>query len=197
MLMCSILTLFSAAAPPATGWAILHHFTLDRSYSFVIRGQGCFKGRITSVAPDAVDVERAGQKFTLNRTDVLRIGESAGADNLVYSGRSSWSDLASIRLRRGERLQIRLKDGRQYTPASVAISDSQISFHGRTLEKIRVAAVIYQRVKPLSSTDQRAGEEMPAADPALWPNLLDLAARIQVLVYDASQPEDNSPVTCK
>src|SRR5208283_4974974 len=75
------------------GWENLKHVTWQRSYTFVTRDSHCVTGEIISVTADSATLKLPkGEVTKLDRTDVLLVNSLWG---YIYSGRSSWADVAS------------------------------------------------------------------------------------------------------
>ena len=111
-------SIFSSAKSPdqADAWSVISNITHKRLYTIENLDRKCVWGTITRVTADDLTVN-AG---TLNsfgslstvifpHADVLRV--SSGRI-VYYSGRSSWSDISSLRVQGRERLKIVKKGGK-------------------------------------------------------------------------------------
>jgi hypothetical protein len=137
------------------------------------------------------------------------VGEStwaADAHNFIYSARSSWEDVKHIYPNKLENVKVRLKDGKTITGSTIQASDDRLTLKhlGRTVEasKREIAEVDYIRFKPVSEVHeyvQREGAGLQFLDPKMWQYLLRINAVMPVRIYEASLPEDDSPLprTCE
>ena len=126
------------------------------------------------------------------------------AHNMIYSGRSSWTDVQSIKARPKEPIRVITKDSKRYEGAVVSATDQDITISksGRTARVLKndVSQVFYIRIKPASDSAQYADQELfllKVLDPELWPYMLGINSKIAVRLYDVSLPEDNRPANCK
>src|SRR5205807_1547074 len=83
-------------------WDNLNRVTHRRTYTFVDRERNCVGGEIVAVTDRDVTLKRldwqAGKRpksvtLTIERPNVLRIEDGAKVIDVVYSGKSSWSEL--------------------------------------------------------------------------------------------------------
>ncbi len=116
----------------------------------------------------------------------------------IFSGRSSWVDVGQLNaLGPRERIVVLTSDGREHAGKSAVIRGDLITLsnaeRGETYRKTDIRGVRYVRTKPLTATQEHfVHENISYLDPELWWNGLFLGT-IPVMLYDASEPEDNSP----
>jgi hypothetical protein len=203
-------TISSSAKSPSQPdpWLVLGKITHERSYTIETRDRKCTWGTIFELttehltakvynrtSPDSPDT------VTFHRADVLRV---ASGRWVYYSGRSSWSDVSSIRLEGRERLKIITKVGKTYeAKPPYTVSDDGITLHtsGRPtkISKSEIAQVYDIVIKPLTNTGEYLEEElgpMIIFDPDLYVYGLHLEQYVPVLLYTADDPEDNSAAEC-
>jgi len=188
------------ATEPDPGWLKLGAIERSNTYFFILRNGTCQRDRIQNVQPDKIEL--ASGKG-LMRSDLIYIGESLSAHDVLYSGRSSWVDVKNVRTVMTESLEIRLKSGRSLSGSLVRASDSDLSLRrfGRSIKipKLEIAQVNYVRFKPVSERHKYLAQEAPELeflDPKWWQYLLRVDALQSVRIYDAAIPEDNSPLAC-
>jgi hypothetical protein len=196
------------SAVRADAWHVLGDVTHKRTFTIETRDHRCVSGRIDEVAADhltaklrAPNSSRFSITTTFARTDVLRVMDWWV---VYYSGRSSWSDVSSLRLRGREPLEVVTKAGKTYKvkpPFNVSNDGITISTPGgpTTISKSEIAKVYGVVAKPL--TDFRSysiGELGPMLvfDPDWYAYGLHLEHYIPVLLYDGSEVEDNSDAKC-
>lgn len=192
--------------PPAYGadkdrpWQLLKHITHRSTLSFFIDSAPCVRGRIKKVADRSITInlEQGGSR-TLAREKVLRI--TGYGVSTIYSGRSSWEDVKSIRSDLGYRLRVVTKDRRRHDGKATA-SDQEIkvsaSSKEETIAKSDVAQVFYFTDRPASDILDEMVLETPYLaifDPELWVYMIQKSDPLPILLYDASMPEDNRPLS--
>ena len=193
------LALPAQGATPDAGWGVLAHVTWARDYSFVLRDGTSAAGVVLSVSPDSVTLSVRGEPpstktstVTLERSNVLRVDDGVKGADLIYSGRSSWSDVRAIPPYEGvERLEVVTRSGARLTGKTATVSDVEITLAGHRIPKADVSQVYYLRVKPLSDNWEHAFRESLTLYPL---SLLFQIHKIAVLLYDSSLPEDNTPL---
>jgi hypothetical protein len=202
-------SLSSSAKSPdqADTWLIFNKITHKRSYRIETRDRKCVRGTITGVTTDgltaAVSSNLPGSPNTVTfpRADVLRV---AAGQIVYYSGRSSWSDVSSLRMKGRERLKVVTTDGKTYKvkpPYSVSDEGITLNTSGKStmISKGEIVQVYDIVAKPLTDTGEYLADELGPLiifDPDLYVYGLHLEEYVSVLLYDASDPEDNSPVQC-
>jgi hypothetical protein len=194
-----------AGATKSDGWDNLKHVTRHRTYTFLARDLHCVGGEIVSVTADSVTLKLPeGEVTKLERVDVLSV--SGYPSYIIYSGRSSWSDVLAHRFYPTEGTRIWTKVGNEYNGKILSASDSDIAI-GATDKSIKitkgdVSSVDIISYTPLSDHDEWWAEEcsfLPICllNTHLWPRTLGIGRRMRVRLYDSSLPEDNRSVTCK
>ena len=211
--------LFGQAGPTQPeqedGWENLRHVTHSRTYTVMDRGGHCVLGEIAAVTDQSLTLKRwdgmTGKRPTYStsvipRPEVLRLTDGPDvAIGMVFSGRSSWADVRNLRgIRSDEAVLVQTKNGKQQEGKITQISDGELKFErgGKTNEiaKGDISKVYYIREKPIDAYTQYVAQEMGVvsiADPAAWPYLLRIPPKVDVLVYDSSMPEDDTPIGCK
>jgi hypothetical protein len=189
----------SIALPAATEWDNLKQVTHRRSYGFALRDGTCVTGKIVSVAADSVKINLPSPA-TLERSDVVRVSDGNHVYDVVYSGRSSWSDVVGIPPNARSYLRVVTKDDNQHEGAAAQVGDSEITLDKKgkpeKIQKGDVARVYYVRLKPLSDSARYSDEEHFPLNPELWPYYWNIGVHMPVLLYDSSAPEDNSKIVC-
>jgi hypothetical protein len=198
----------SAKSPDqAYSWSVLGKITHKRHYAIETRDRKCTWGTITAVSPDHLSAKvydpnsHASGTVTFSRADILRVAVGRW---VYYSGRSSWSDVGSVRLEGRERLKIVTMVGETYEAKQpYTVSDDgitlQISGKSMKIAKSEIKQVYGIAIKPLTDTGEYLQEElgpMIIFDPDLYVYGLHLEQYVPVLLYDVSNPEDNSPAQC-
>lgn len=211
---CLLLGLGSAlaAATARDKWSNLKLIRHDNTYTFAMRGGACVSGQIAAVTGDTVDVEvlnvsTLGAKgarssmVRIKRQDLICVKDGTSPNDIVYSGRSSWSDVLGIRgIFAGEYLLLVTKTGKEKKGKLLAgsLRELRLKRWGKSTEiaKSDVSMVYYVRTRPPSESVVWSEQEMFLFDPRLWPYMLGVAPKMKVLLYDASQPEDDRPILC-
>jgi len=217
VLTCSIVV--SAKTPDqADPWLVLNKITHKRSYEIKTRDRKCVWVTIAEVGTDRLTakvhtsnssptpVYKPASTSTLKtiafpRADVLRVTSER---TVYYSGRSSWSDVGSFKAKGRERLTVITTVGKKYrVRPPYAVSDDGITLYssGKStkLLKSEIAQVYEVVIKPLTATGEYLEEElgpMIIFDPDLYVYSLHLEQYVSVLLYNAGDPEDNSPAQC-
>ena len=202
--MCGRAILIFAAgavvASAASDWDVLKVVTHRTTYGFVLRDGTCTTGRIGSVTADSIKISEP-KPLTLKRSDVLRVSDGQHAYDVVYTARSSWSDVAAVPPKETEYLRVLTTDGKRYEGEAAHVTDAGIALNKRgkmfMIEKSDIARVYYVRLKPLSDSARYSDEEHFPLNPELWPYFMNIGVHMDVLLYDASLPEDNSTVACR
>jgi len=206
-------SVFASAKYPgqADSWLVLSKITHKRSYIIETRDRKCTSGMITGVTPDRLTAKVYKHKPTSNsflpetvtfsRADVLRV---ASGRWVYYSGRSSWSDVSSIRVEGRERLKIVTTVGKTYgakPPYTVSDDGITLQTSGKStkISKSEIAQVYDLVVNPLTDFGEYSLDElgpMVIFDPDWYVYGLHLEHYIPVLLYSASEPEDDSAAQC-
>ena len=186
-------------------WNDVAKLTRRASYIFVDRNHSCVDGKIKEVDDRAVTIIRGNSpEITTERTHLLRITSGGWAGGVIFSGRSSWSDVVRIVGRRFHpEIAVVMKSSQEHKGKLLSASDValtlEISRKRVNISKDEVSTVSYIRPKPLGDSAAYADDElawMKVFDPQLWPHLLHLQPPLSVRLYDASLPEDNSSIVC-
>jgi len=210
---CCILALTVVATPifasakspdPAGAWSVLGKITHKRTYIIETRDHRCHVGTITELTPDhlaLLNSSNSPDAVIFSRAGVLRV---ISGRIVYYSGRSSWSDLSSLRVRGRGRLKIVTTIGKTYkVKPPYTVSDEGITLYasGKSTKvpKSEIAQVYEMVVKPLTDfREYSLGELGPMVifDPDWYVWVLHLEQYVPVLLYNASESEDNSPLQC-
>jgi hypothetical protein len=185
------------------GWTNLDRINHSNRYKFILDDGTCRELRIRAVKPDSLVVvlsENDSRVVTgkIARPAVIQVRD----DQILYSSRSSWGDVQSIRkLYLHEYIKIALKSGVSIKGEIANSSDSGITLRpagGSDIPKETVARIDYIRPKPIPEADQYMARETPLVwlDPRLWPYLVNIGVLMDVRLYDAGLPEDNTPLHC-
>jgi hypothetical protein len=196
-------------------WLLLDKITHKRTYSIETRDGQCVWARIKAVTPDRLTT-RDGQQGAwsrdpvvrrFSRDDIVHVGVdwAAGGARIYYSGRSSWIDVALLRTSSRERLNIVTKSGktydlkRPYTVADDGIATTSPEKQVNILKKdiARIYGIVEKPLTDMQDYDLDELGPMIIFDPYFYEYKFHLERYVPVLLYDASQPEDNSPTACK
>ncbi len=196
-------------------WLLLNKITHKRTYSIETRDGQCVWARIKAVTPDRLTA-RDGQQGSwsadpvvrrFSRDDVVHVGVAwaDGGARLYYSGRSSWIDVALLRTSSRERLNIVTKSGKTYDlkqPYTIADDgiattspEKQVDLPKKDIA--RIYAIVEKPLTDMQDYDLDELGPMIIFDPYFYEYKFHLERYIPVLLYDASQPEDNSPAACE
>jgi hypothetical protein len=193
----------------ADPWSVLNKITHKRTYTIQTRDLKCVWATMTGVNADRITAKAytsnsAGSPtdtVTFSRADVLRVKSGRF---VYYSGRSSWLDVSSIGAKGRERLKIVTKAGKTYNAKlPYTVSDDGITLQNlgqpSKVSKSEIAQVYDIVAKPLTTRGEYLVEELGPFiifDPDLYVYGLHLEQYVPVLLYNASEPEDNSPAQC-
>jgi hypothetical protein len=190
----------------ANSWSVLNKITHKRNYQIQTRDLKCTLAVITEVAADHIVITQYRLKspshtITVAQENVLRV---LVGRKVYYSGRSSWSDVSTIRPERRESLRIVTTGGKTYKvkpPYTVDSFSIEFNKDGKTtkISKSEVAQVYVTVVKPLTDHGEYLWYELGPLiifDPDFYAWNFHLEQYATVLLYDAKVPEDNSPVQC-
>ena len=179
----------------------LDSVTHSARFKFVERDGACVYGKVLRADATSISVQPFEKPaVTLQKQDLLQVSQGNG---LLYSARSSWADVSGANLYPHEALVLTLKGGGQVTgkPTKTS-SDSIILKHGfgsTVYAKSEIATVDYLRVKPATDAFMTVlGEAswMLLFDPEFYYRATGLPGRIRIRLYDATKPEDDTPVAC-
>lgn len=193
-------------------WLLLDKITHKRTYTIETRDGQCVWGLITAVTPDRLTAKvnspwgtSDAVMRTFIRHDVLHVGGNVYQVRLYYSGRSSWSDVAAFRAFSREDLKVVAKTGETYDvmqPYTVSDDGIAATASGKhvTFSKKDIARIYAVITKPVTDRQGYLLEElgpMIVFDPYFYEYKFHLEQYVPVLLYDARQPEDNSPGPCE
>lgn len=187
-------------------WEAVAKIDRGASLTFVDRTRNCVDGKIKHADNRTLTVLRRNASETLlERTNVLRISRGGWAGGVVFSGRSSWSDVTRIVGRRFHPdIAVAMKSGEEYKGKLISASETSLTVENSKkktiIDKRDVSTVSYIRPKPLSDSAEYADDElawMKIFDPQLWPRLLHLQSSMSIRLYDTSLPQDDSSIICK
>jgi len=200
--------LSAAQSPKDDPWQNLGNLASNRAYTFIDRQRNCVAGEIMAVTELTITLKRWNLTWknpstvTLDRQKILRVTDGSQSYDLLYNGRSSWSDLQGLQgIPSGEAVVFATDDGKRHRGRLVEVSGNWVKLRQActmiVIAKDHVSRVWYLRYKPASAGALYAAQEMVFLDPRLWPYMLHIAPKIWVLVYDSSEPEENGPVACR
>ncbi len=139
--------------------------------------------------------------ITLPKDDVLQVSQG---NALLYSARSSWADVSAAPVYPREAFVLVLKSGKHVKgkptktmPDSITLKHA---FSTTLYRKSEIATVDYLRVKPATDafmTDLGEAPWLLLLDPEFYYRATGLPGKIQIRLYDATKPEDDTPVACK
>ncbi|WP_353072960.1 hypothetical protein [Tunturiibacter gelidiferens] len=186
-----------------SGWMNLSRVSHNSSLMFIKKDATCERGAVLKVDASSVTVTRFEKKdVTIQIGDLLQVGEG-GPHNLVFNARSSWSDVIGAKPGHAEALSITKKDGTKYTGRPVSVSGTEITLKSlartETLAKADIATIDYIRQKPLTDSEEYLLQEAPYLllfSPKSYVVAMGLSPKLDVRLFDASKPEDNSKVGC-
>jgi len=201
---CFASDVVAQTVPGDDGWKNLDRVSHSSSLAFIKRDGSCERGTVLKVDGTEVTVKRYGQNpVTIRRQDLYQGGEG-GPNNLVYSERSSWSDVIGAKPGHAESLLLGMKDGKRYNGKPVSTTGTTIVLTTltatETLAKQDILTVDYVRQKPLTDGEEYIAQETPFLllfSPMSYVRAAGVSLKLDVRVYDASKPEDNSEVICK
>jgi hypothetical protein len=185
-------------------WTNLGHISHSNRYRFILKDGTCRELRIRTVKPDslAVVLSENDSRVVVGKIDrpaVIQVRD----DQLLYSSRSSWADIHGIRkLSLHEQIKIALKSGATIKGEIASSTESGLTLRGPAgdsdIPKATVARIDYIRLKPIPEADQYMARETPLVwlDPRLWPYLVNIGVLMDVRLYDAMLPEDNTSLQC-
>lgn len=193
--------LFAVRAEGQAGSKALDSVTHSSSFKFVERNGTCLYGKISGADATSITVQPFKKPpIAIQKAGLLQISRG---NALLYSARSSWADVAAATLYPHEALVLRLKSGKQVKGKPTKTSADSITLkHGLSTTlypKSEIVTVDYLRVKPATDGFMSVLGEAPwmlVFDPEFYYRATGLAGRIQVRLYDATRPEDDTPVAC-
>ncbi len=200
---------FAQSAERSESWNNLKQLTHKATFIFVKTDRNCIGGMIASVTDRALVVkELHGQPITITREELLHVNQGDWGAGVLFSSRSSWADVNAVTSRNGRTLKskvlIETKSGRTQQGTLTSVSEGDIAMDSQHnvihVAKADIATVSLVTSKPLSSSASYADDElawMKIFDPQLWPKMFGFQGSMRVRLFDASLPEDNSPIVCR
>lgn len=179
----------------------LKHVTHSASLTFFLKNGACICGTISKVDANAIIVNRTPQgPITLQRDNLLQVSQGTA---LLFSARSSWSDVVHTPVNSHEEYILNLKNGKQVRGRPAKVTGDSITlkhaFSRTTYSKSSITTVTYLRVKPETDNFDYLSQEAPYLlffDPEFYSRAFRLEGRVPVRLYDSSKPEDDSALQC-
>jgi len=168
------------------------------------RAKNCFRGHLIGSTADSITIQIGQKQVTLQKSDLLFARESFQESDILFSGRSSWVDATHVWPEGHEYLSVLLKDGTEIREKVKSSGSDFIALnvkgHVRRIEKQQVATIDYVRFLP--GTDRQAdlaydAEILNLLQPDFYRERFGHPPAIDVRLYDASLPEDNTRLRCK
>lgn len=196
-------------------WRVVSQLPHRTSFTFLEHDRTCHFGQVESVSDQRVIINTGKSKVPIDRSNLLyvqrgHIGDPYGRLLMMYSGRSSWSDVLEFMppLRRNPSLVVRIAiatiSGKSWKGTLADATDAEIlvrdSFGKETqVPKSTVSRVDYIQSKPLSDNQEFDWEELAMLrifDPALYPRLFHAGDTIPIRLYDRALMQDDSLLEC-
>ena len=211
MLLLTVAGPFSALGQSEDGWKNLTKVRHDRGYTVLTRNGSCISGSIAEANDAILKIETVltnGRGIPLGkvaltaikRPDVLRVSDNSDVlpHDAVYSGRSSWVDVREAHpYPTSEWLKIVLSDGHERRCKRSEVFDDRINCDANAIPKSEISRLYYVRLEPASSNQLYLSHEgMAWLDARTWFNYA-LYGRIEVLLYDSRDQEDDALLSCK
>jgi hypothetical protein len=172
------------------------------SIAFIEKTGACIIGPILKIEPKTLTVSQSPKPpILIQRASLLQASQT---DSLLFSARSSWADVESLHLHPRESVILKLRNGTQVTGRPTEITDTGVLFsYGpflkKSYSKAQIATVDYLRIKPNSAAFDDFAQQSPALlffYPESYDRVSGLEGRVPVRLYDAVQPQDNTPLKC-
>jgi hypothetical protein len=184
-------------------WINLSHVSHRSTLTFAEKNGVCESGTVSKVDDSSVTIVIADKKqLQLRKDKLLQVGEG-GAHNLVYSARSSWSDVSKAAPGHAESLLVVAMDGKKYSGKPISVSDTSIVLKTltttETISKRNTSTVIYVRQKPLTDSEEYFAQEAPFLllfSPTSYVRAAGISLKLKVRLYEARMQEDNSEIIC-
>lgn len=202
---------FSALGQSKDGWKNLMKVRHDRVYTVLTRNGSCISGSIAEANDAILKIETVltnGRGIPLGKValttiklpNVLRVSDNSDVlpHDAVYSGRSSWVDVREAHpYAKAEWLKIVLNDGHERRCKRSDVLDDRITCDASAIPKSEISRVYYVRLKPASGNQLYLSHEgMAWLDARTWFNYA-LYGRIEVLLYESRDQEDDALLSCK
>jgi hypothetical protein len=197
-----------AAAQESDSWNNLKQLSHHATFTFTEKDRNCAIGFVKSVADMSVTVKlKDGKMMTIQRPDLLRVTRNWYGGPMLFSGRSSWSDVTALakylqQLHPRVIVETKAEPKEEGTLIGASNEGLTLQSHDKTMDvrKSEVVRVTNIVPKPVSDSAAYADDELvlfKVFDPELWPALFGMQGSINVPLFDVSLPEDNSQVTCR
>jgi hypothetical protein len=201
MLALFMKTFAFAQSSNATSTEPLNGITHSSLLTFKERSGGCVFGRIKQADASSVTVRTdKNESVILKRDDLLQVTQGNAP---LFSGRSSWADVTQAHVLVHEKLLVKLKNGKKAAGKPVAVRADEITLRDGVVKnrfaKSEIATVDYVRVKPETNDFLYLAQEAPFLlffDPEFYGRMAGLEGTVTVRLYDWTEPEDNSALTC-
>jgi len=191
--------LFNVLAEGQSQSKTLDSVTHSSSFKFVERDGFCVYGKISKADANSVTVQPL-DKPPMHKDDLLQVSQG---NALLCSARSSWADVAATPIYPHEALVLGLKSVKHVKGKPVKTTSDSITLkHGLSTTlypKSEIVTVDYVRVKPATDAFMTILGEAPwflLLDPEFYYRATGLPGRIQIRLYDATKPEEDTPVAC-
>jgi hypothetical protein len=173
----------------------------SQAMTFIKKDGTCVNGRIAKIEPKTLTIQTKTVPVLLSRKDLLQASQ---ADSLVFSARSSWSDVEAVHLRLPECFQLKLRSGKVVTGRPLRVTDDafvfkRIAWLTTRYPKAQIDTVDYLRVKPDAIGFDYFTQTAPALlffYPDSYDRLKNDEGRIPVRLYDAVMKEDDTALQC-
>jgi hypothetical protein len=172
------------------------------SLTFMMRDGTCVDGPISNITPKAVTVQPLQKPpVTILRADLLQVTQE---DAVLFSARSSWSDVETVQLSPHESFTVKTRKGQLIQGRPLSVSDKGLVYKWflwlkKRYPKDQIVAVDYLRMKPASPAFDYFTQEAPALlffYPEFYDRLAGLEGHVPVRLYDVLLHEDNAPLKC-
>lgn len=187
------------AADIPAAWANVAFIPRDREVSVVLSSGPLVVGKVVESSAETIRVKSGKEEFHLYYSQIVRISEGpiAAERDTVYSGRSSWMDAFLVFPALRERLIIVTKAGREILEFKPGADASGVRIRDQHVPKSDVLKVIYLRYRPITATELRLHKvHLDFLAPRLRSDYAGIGL-MEVPLYEATQPEDNTLVSCR
>ena len=165
----------------------------DSTLKFALRNGSCVFGSIKQFDPANVTIAKLSNPPQV--IPLSQIVQASQGDAIVFSTRSSWTDVVGTPVELGESMIVTLLSGQRVQARPKNMNRDSITFRrgsGTTqLKKADIASVDYVRLKPKSDTylyQLREMSLMAVFDPRFYSRVKLSPIRL----FDAQETEDNS-----
>ncbi len=176
--------------------------THSASFKFAERDGTCVYGNVSKTDATSITVQPFEKPpVILQKANLLQVSQG---NDLLYSARSSWTDVSEAILYPHEAFVATLKSGKQVKGKPIKTSPDSITLkHGLGVNmytKSEILSIDYLRIKPATDAFIAVLGEAPwmlVFDPEFYYRATGLPGKLTIRLYDATKPEDDSPVVCK